>query len=103
MLKRKVYQELLKWKENTEGKALCIIGARQIGKTTLIREFGKNEYEHFAEINFVTGEKAASIFNDKLTAETIITNLTAYLQTPLEPETVQLYIDIHDIAKVVQN
>ena len=53
MLKRKVYQELLKWKENTEGKALCIIGARQIGKTTLIREFGKNEYEHFAEINFV--------------------------------------------------
>ena len=40
----------------------------------------------------MTGEKAASIFNDKLTAETIITNLTAYLQTPLEPETVQLYI-----------
>ena len=85
MLKRKVYQELLKWKENTEGKALCIIGARQIGKTTLIREFGKNEYEHFAEINFVTDEKAADIFNDRLTAEAIITNLTAYLQTPLEP------------------
>ena len=62
MLKRKVYQELLKWKENTGGKALCIIGARQIGKTTLIREFGKNEYEHFAEINFVTDEKAADIF-----------------------------------------
>ena len=103
MLKRKVYQELLKWKENTEGKALCIIGARQIGKTTLIREFGKNEYEHFAEINFVTDEKAADIFNDRLTAEVIITNLTAYLQTPLEPETVQLYIDTHDIAKVVQN
>ena len=85
MLKRKVYQELLKWKENTEGKALCIIGARQIGKTTLIREFGKNEYEHFAEINFVTDEKATDIFKDKLTAEAIITNLTAYLQTPLEP------------------
>lgn len=51
----------------------------------------------------MTGEKAASIFNDKLTAETIITNLTAYLQTPLEPEAVQLYIDTHDIAKVVQN
>ena len=33
------------------GKALCIIGARQIGKTTLIREFGKNEYEYFAELN----------------------------------------------------
>lgn len=68
-------------KEN--GKALCIIGARQIGKTTLIREFGKNEYEYFAELNFVTDERAVDIFNGKLTAEAIITNLTAYLQTPV--------------------
>ena len=103
MLKREISEKLKLWRTQKNKKALCIIGARQIGKTTLIREFGKNEYEHFAEINFVTGEKAASIFNDKLTAETIITNLTAYLQTPLEPETVQLYIDTHDIAKVVQN
>ena len=44
MLKRKVYQELLKWKENTGGKALCIIGARQIGKTTLNQGIWKNEY-----------------------------------------------------------
>ena len=49
MLKRKVYEDLLKWKKKANGKALCIIGARQIGKTTLIREFGKNEYEHFAD------------------------------------------------------
>lgn len=42
MLKRKAYDELLKWKTNAKEKALCIIGARQIGKTTLIREFGKN-------------------------------------------------------------
>ena len=72
-------------------------GARQIGKTTLIREFGKNEYEHFAEINFVTDEKAADIFNDKLTAETIITNLTAYLQTPLEPgKTLILFDEVQE-------
>ena len=49
MLKRKVYQELLKWKAEANGKALYIIGARQIGKTTLIREFGKNEYHHYSE------------------------------------------------------
>lgn len=101
MLKRKVYQELLKWKENTEGKALCIIGARQIGKTTLIREFGKNEYEHFAEINFVTDEKAADIFKEKLTAEAIITNLTAYLQTPLEPgKTLILFDEVQECPAV---
>ena len=104
MLKRKVYQELLKWKENTEGKALCIIGARQIGKTTLIREFGKNEYEHFAEINFVTDEKATDIFKDKLTAEAIITNLTAYLQTPLEPgKTLILFDEVQECPAVRSN
>mgnify|MGYP004592366471 FL=1 len=93
MLKRKVYQELLKWKEEANGKALCIIGARQIGKTTLIREFGKNEYEYFAELNFVTDERAADIFNGKLTAEAVITNLTAYLQTPLEPGKTLILLD----------
>ena len=85
MLKRKVYQELLKWKENTEGKALCIIGARQIGKTTLIREFGKNEYEHFAEINFVTEPKAKAVFAGSLNANAIVTALSAYLRRPLVP------------------
>ena len=101
MLKRKVYEDLLKWKKKANGKALCIIGARQIGKTTLIREFGKNEYEHFAELNFVTDQRAADIFNDKLTAETIITNLTAYLQTPLEPgKTLILFDEVQECPRV---
>lgn len=101
MLKRKAYQDLLNWKNNTRGKALCIIGARQIGKTTLIREFGKNEYKHFAEINFVTDKRAADIFHGKLTAEEIITNLTAYLQMPLEEGgTLILFDEIQECPEV---
>ena len=76
-------------------------GARQIGKTTLIREFGKNEYEYFAELNFVTDERAADIFNGKLTAEAVITNLTAYLQTPLEPgKTLILFDEVQECPRV---
>lgn len=101
MLKRKAYEDLLKWKEETNGKALCIIGARQIGKTTLIREFGKKEYPYFAEINFVTDPKAADIFHGKLTAEEIITNLTAYLQKPLEVgKTLILFDEIQECPEV---
>lgn len=101
MLRRKIYQELLKWKEDSRGKALCIVGARQIGKTTLIREFGKNEYEYYAEINFVTDEKAADIFQERLTADAIITNLTAYLQTPLEPgKTLILFDEVQECPAV---
>lgn len=101
MLSRKAYQNLLDWKNETKGKALCIIGARQIGKTTLIREFGKREYKYFAEINFVTDPRAADIFRGKLSAEEIIINLTAYLQKPLERgNTLILFDEIQECPEV---
>ena len=46
MLERKIYRKLDEWKRTSDKKALCIIGARQIGKTTIIREFAKKNYEH---------------------------------------------------------
>lgn len=49
MLQRKIYEKLESWKNTKEKKALCIIGARQIGKTTIIREFGRRNYKHFVE------------------------------------------------------
>lgn len=101
MLKRKAYDELIKWKKKSERKALCITGARQIGKTTLIREFGKNEYENFAEINFVRDENAKDIFKGDFTPESIITNLTAYLRTPLEKgKTLILFDEVQECPDV---
>lgn len=101
MLRRKAYGELLKWKRETKGKALCVTGARQIGKTTLIREFGKNEYENFAEINFVRDENAKDIFKGNFTAESIITNLTAYLRVPLKPKkTLILFDEVQECTEV---
>ena len=49
VLQRKIYEKLESWKNTKEKKALCIIGARQIGKTTIIREFGRRNYKHFVE------------------------------------------------------
>ena len=71
--------------ERKKKKALGIIGARQIGKTTLIREFSRQHYENFVEINFITDENASKIFAGSLVADTLITNLTAYVRRPLEP------------------
>jgi len=53
MLKRKAYDKLLDWKNTKNKKCLMIKGARQVGKTYLVREFGKNEYKSFIEINFI--------------------------------------------------
>ena len=61
MIKRKMYDYLLKWKETKGKEALLIKGARQVGKTFLVREFGKKEYESFIEVNFLKNGEYKSI------------------------------------------
>lgn len=93
MLRRKAYERLLKWKNSSSRKALCIIGARQIGKTTIVREFAKKHYENFVEINFIKEPKAKEIFGGDKDPNSIITNLTAYTLKPLEPGKTLIFFD----------
>ena len=66
MFKRKIYQKLLEWKQESNGKtALLIEGARRIGKSTVVEEFGKNEYESYILIDFSTVSKTVrELFED---------------------------------------
>ena len=53
VMKRKVYQQLLDWKEKRNGEvALLVEGARRIGKSYIVEEFAKNEYESYILIDF---------------------------------------------------
>ncbi|MCF0186375.1 MAG: ATP-binding protein [Bacteroidaceae bacterium] len=76
MLKRKMYNSLLDWKNCKNSECLLIKGARQVGKTYLVREFGKNEYESFIEINFYSDSNLKSIFEGNLSAEEIYKRIT---------------------------
>lgn len=97
MLRRKAWDKLVQWKNSADKKALCIIGARQIGKTTLVRQFGEEYYDNFVELNFISDKRAAEIFDGDLSADTIITNLTAYVQKPMEPgRTLVLFDEIQE-------
>ena len=93
MLKRKAWSDLEDWKKRGADKALMITGARQIGKTTLVREFARHSYRRFAELNFVEDPKAASVFEEALDADSIIESLTAYLRIPLEPGNTLILFD----------
>lgn len=90
---RKAEQKLQEWKSNPDKKALLVTGARQIGKTYLVRQFGKKNYETVAEINFVTQPSAADIFSGDLNADTIIMNLTAFLGKSLEKGKTLVFLD----------
>ena len=75
MLKRKVDVFLKKWKENHNKKPLIISGARQIGKTTSIRELGKT-YESFIEIDFVKMPQFKTIFKNGCEVKNIIKEIS---------------------------
>lgn len=92
-LARKALQKLISWKEAPRRSALCVVGARQIGKTTLIRHFARQYYEHFVEINFVTEPKAKAVFAGSLNANAIVTALSAYLRRPLVPGKTLIFLD----------
>ncbi|MBO4886696.1 MAG: ATP-binding protein [Firmicutes bacterium] len=79
MLKRKVYQILLDWKANKGKECLLIKGARQIGKTYIVEEFGKREYKSFIEINFLKTPSLRSVFSGDLSADEIYKRMSANL------------------------
>lgn len=82
MLKRKIYFQLLKWKQTKKRECLLINGARQVGKTFIVDKFGRNEYANFIYINFFTNPEYLGIFAGALDAETIYKNISAYLKVP---------------------
>lgn len=84
MLKRKAYDDLLNWKnkrkEEKVKKCLLVKGARQVGKSFIIKEFGKNEYKSFVCIDFFRQPALKSIFGGDLTAEEILKRMTANIR-----------------------
>ena len=76
MLRRKILTHLIKWKNNADKVALLVKGARQVGKTTSICEFGRANYESYIEINFEQSPLARQAFDGNLDARTIILNLS---------------------------
>ena len=79
MIKRKMYKYLINWKQKKDKSALIIKGARQVGKSYLVREFGRNEYEGYIEINFLKNPLYKNIFKGDLSAEEIFKRLSAYI------------------------
>ena len=79
VFKRKIYDRFLEWKENWAGKrALLVQGARRIGKSTIVEEFAKNEYETYILINFQSDlGKVEQLFkNDISDLDTFFRNLS---------------------------
>lgn len=76
VLKRKIDDFLLAWKNNPDKKPLIIKGLRQIGKSYSVELFGENHYENFVSINFLLDKRFSTIFDSGNDVDTILENIT---------------------------
>ncbi len=91
-MKRLIEKNLDAWKENKRRKPLLIRGARQVGKTFIVRQFGK-KFKSFAEINFELLTDAGEIFKTDLKPDRIIRDLSLLLQTKITSKETLLFLD----------
>lgn len=92
MLSRKIEKELGRFRDSDEKKALLITGARQVGKTFIIREFGK-QFESFIEINFLENKAAQSLFENAKNSEDLLLRLSVVANAPLIPGKTLIFLD----------
>ncbi len=95
MFKRKIYEDLLKWKNESNGSsALLIEGARRIGKTTVAEELGKNEYPAFYTIDFsIVSDEFKNNFASLLDMDDFFSRLFLDLRIPHLPKGSLLIFD----------
>lgn len=86
-------EKLLKWKQSKRRKPLIIEGARQVGKTWLMKEFGRQAYADTVYINFDSNSRMAELFASDLDTERLIMGLELYIGRKIDPENSLLIFD----------
>jgi len=86
-------KKLIEWKLNKNKKPLVFLGARQVGKTWLIQEFGKTEYRQMVYINFETSQELRETFLPDLNTKRLITNFELYSNLKITPEDTLIVLD----------
>lgn len=90
---RKKIEDLIKWKNSNDRKPLIIRGARQVGKTWLMKEFGEKYYEKYAYINFDANTRMEQLFSSGFDIEKIIQGLKLESGVNIEPENTLIIFD----------
>lgn len=92
-IQRDILKQLKQWKERGDRKPLLIKGARQTGKTWVMEEFGKENFEYVATFNFDKTEELAAIFEKTKDVKRILKELTLFTDVPIEPGRTLLIFD----------
>lgn len=101
-MERRMLQQLLRWKNAPYRKPLILTGVRQVGKTWLLKEFGRRYYENTAYFNFDENETYQSFFETTKDVSRILQNLMLASGQKIEPEkTLIVFDEVQDCPKVI--
>ena len=92
-MKRQIINELIKWKENPRRKPLVMQGARQVGKTWIVKEFGKLYYKQLAYINFENAKPMRNLFVQDFDIERILLQVKTYCNVPIVAGETLIFFD----------
>ena len=92
-MKREIVNKLMKWKSSKNRKPLIIHGARQVGKTYIIKKFGKENYENLIYVNFETNQELSSQISETIDAKYIINKLELFYGEKILPKKTLIFFD----------
>ena len=93
-MERKIEEQLLAWKNKTDDRLPLIVnGARQVGKTYILRKFGEEQFKNVVYINLETNLTIASYFNDNIAPERLLRYLEASTGERIIPEETLIIFD----------
>ena len=101
MLQRKAVSSCEAWKRRQGHGGLLIDGARQVGKTYLIREFARRHYDHVVEINLLENRRAAPLLDGAMDSDDLFMRITALADAEIVPDHTVIFLDEVQVAKEV--
>lgn len=103
-MRRKIYTSLLHWKERPDRKPLILEGARQVGKTYILKEFGTNEYDEMIYINCHNNPFMQTLFVSDFNMERIIRSLSAYSgKNIVAGHTLIFFDEVQDAPRTIES
>ena len=101
---RSAMEQLNKWKQKTNKKPLIIRGARQVGKTWLMKEFGKTAYEKAVYINFDNNPQMKELFSLDMRIDRIIMGIELYVGHKISPHnTLLIFDEVQEVPKALSS
>lgn len=92
-MRRKIYNQLLKWKENKDRKPLMLLGARQVGKTWIMQHFGEKKYKNVAYINCDDEPRMKQLFELDYNIDRILITIQAITGVKITPADTLIIMD----------